>query len=121
MAHILVVDDELLIRQMLKRMLEMEGYEVTTASNGNMAINLVREKHVDLVITDVLMSEADGLELLMKMKKQTCGIKIIAISGGGRIGSQDCLKMARRIGAQRVFPKPVAREEMLKAIKDLLG
>jgi CheY-like chemotaxis protein len=121
MANILVVDDELQIREMLRKMLEMEGHDVITASDGRAAIRLVQQRHVDLIITDIIMPDEDGLGVLMKLKEHSPEIKTIAISGGGRIGPQDYLKMAKGLGAHRVFSKPVEREEMLNAIKELLG
>ncbi len=122
MANILVVDDEFQIREMLRKMLEMEGHDVITASDGRAAIDLVQQRHIhiDLIITDIIMPDEDGLGVLMKLKNHSPEIKVIAISGGGRIGPQDYLKMAKGLGAHRVFSKPVEREEMLNAIKELL-
>lgn len=121
MAHILVVDDEAQIRAMLKQTLEKEGHEVFTAANGVEALKLTQENTIDLVITDIIMPEKEGIETILELKRTFPTIQIIAISGGGRIDPMTHLKMAKNLGARYVFKKPVKRDELLSAVRDLLG
>ena len=121
MKRILIIDDDIQIRQMLRQMLEREGYEVNDASNGAEGIELYRDAPFDLIITDIIMPEKEGLETIMELKGDFQYLKIIAISGGGRIDSKDYLKIAKKFGADRTFSKPFDREELLAAIEKLLS
>lgn len=121
MSRILVIDDDPNIRQMLHHMLEREGFEVATASNGNEALALFRSQPADLVITDIIMPEKEGIETIRELKSDFPDAKIIAISGGGRVGPSDYLKMAKLLGAQRTISKPFDRSEMLAAVKEVMG
>ena len=94
MKRILVVDDEDEIRMMLRQILEMEGYEVSDAANGRMAVNLFRNDPTDLIITDIIMPEKDGIETITELRRDYPDVKIIAITGGGRIGSENHLSNA---------------------------
>ncbi|MDM8524030.1 response regulator transcription factor [Desulfococcaceae bacterium HSG8] len=120
MKRILVIDDEDQVRSMLRMMLEREGYEVEDAENGEVGIRLFRKKPADVVITDILMPEKEGIETIIELRRDFPGAKIIAISGGGRLRSPEIfLKMAKKFGADRIFPKPVERDELLDAVKEL--
>jgi CheY-like chemotaxis protein len=116
-----VIDDDPNIRQMLHHMLEREGFEVSTASNGNEALAMFRAQPADLVITDIIMPEKEGIETIRELKGAFPDTKIIAISGGGRVGPSDYLKMAKLLGAQRTIAKPFDRSEMLSAVKEAIG
>lgn len=120
MAHILIIDDDVQIREMLRQMMEREGYEVLDAANGKVAIRIQREKPADLIITDLIMPEKEGIETIRELKQDFQDIKIIAISGGGRIGPQEYLHLAEMLGAQRTFTKPIEREALLEAVRELL-
>ncbi len=120
MARILIMDDDSLIRRLLRQVLEGEGYEVVEASDGTQGINLNRKMHCDLIITDIIMPEKEGIETIGELRREFKGIKIIAMSGGGRIGPDAYLKMAKDFGAMRTIVKPINREELLKAAKELL-
>ncbi len=120
MARILIVDDESQIRKMLRQMFEREGFEVSVASNGMQGIKAYRENPADLIITDIIMPVKEGVEMIMELKKDFPDAKIIAISGGRRIGPDEYLKIAERIGVNRTFKKPLEREELLKAVKEIL-
>ena len=121
MKKILVIDDEEQMRDMLQRLLEQRGYEVMKAPNGKVGARLCKEEQIDLVITDLLMPEMDGIETIMELKRELPDVKIIAISGGGRIGPEDYLKMANSLGARYTFTKPFSTKELLEAVKDLMG
>ena len=120
MPRILIVDDEIQIRTMLRRMFEREGYEVIDAPDGKVAMSLHREEPADLIITDLVMPGTDGIETIIKLRKGFPEVKIIAMSGGGLVGGEDYLMMAKGLGAMRTFSKPIEREEMLKAVRELL-
>ncbi len=99
----------------------MEGHEVVNASNGKEGIKLFRENGADLIITDIVMPEKEGLETIMELRKGYPDVKIIAISGGGRVDPESYLTMAEKMGASRTLTKPFEREELLEAVRELLG
>ena len=121
MKRILVIDDDTQIREMLREILEREGYQVEDAKNGREASAIHRNKPTDLVITDLIMPEQDGIETIMEFIEKYPTIKIIAISGGGRIGSHDYLEMAQALGAAKTFRKPFKRAEIVQAVSELIG
>lgn len=98
---IIIIDDDDQIREMLMEMLVREGYEVLPASNGKEGIRLYRERQTDLIITDIVMPEKDGLETIMELRKDFPEVKVIAMSGGGRNGPESYLQVAKRLGAVR--------------------
>lgn len=120
MAKILLVDDDLQIRDMLKLTLKRDGHEVTEATNGVQAVLKYVPGEIDLVITDIVMPEKEGIETIMELRSMDPGVKIIAISGGGRINPDDYLKWAHRFGVRYTFAKPVDRMELRDAIEDLM-
>ncbi|MES0446525.1 MAG: PAS domain S-box protein [Desulfobacterales bacterium] len=121
MAHILLIDDDAQIRTMLRQILETEGYEVVDASNGKEGIRLYREDPADLVITDIIMPEKEGIEMIMELKKDFPDVKIIAISAGGQIDAEKYLRTAKMLGAKFTFAKPFERKELLDAVKEIVG
>lgn len=120
MRRILIIDDEPYILLMLKKMLERAGYEVDLASNGKEGLAIFEKNSADLVITDIIMPEKEGLELILEMKKQRPELKIIAISGGGRISPESYLECAKHFGAEKVFQKPFKQKDMVSAVKELI-
>lgn len=120
MARVLVIDDDPLVRAMLKQTLEKSGYEVADASDGAEGIGLFRQKPADVVITDIIMPGKDGWETIVELRRDFPDVKIIAISGGDRIGPTSYLMIGRRFGAQRIFAKPLKKDELLKAVSELL-
>ena len=120
MARILVVDDEVQIRILLRQLLEKEGHKVEEASNGQIALDLYREDPFDLVILDIIMPEKEGVETIMELKRNFENVKIITISGGGRIGPDNYLKLAQQLGALYIFTKPIDNAKLLKAISEIL-
>ena len=120
MANILIIDDDNQFRTMLRKMIERNGHEVVEASDGKEGIKRYRKNPTDLIITDLIMPEKDGVETIQELKKDFPNIKIIAISGGGRLGPQDYLHIAKMLGAQRTLTKPIELPELLKAIDELL-
>jgi len=121
MSRILLVDDDCQVRSMLKLTLERAGHEVTEAEDGNQAVRKYNAETIDLVITDIVMPEKEGIETIMELRSMNGQVKIIAISGGGRINPDDYLNWARRFGVRHTFTKPVDRDQLLEAIDELLG
>lgn len=121
MARILLVDDEPLLRETLKTALQAAGYTVALAPNGEVALKTLAAAPFDLVVTDVLMPETDGLEMIMRIRKQSNNVRIIAMSGGGRMRNMDMLEFAKSFGADTVIAKPFLPKELIAAIKNLIG
>ena len=120
MKLILIIDDDDLFRAMLRQMLESEGYEVLDAPNGMEGIRLYRTKPTDLIITDILMQEKEGFQTIMELQQIFPEVKIIAISGGGCVGPDNYLKIAKMLGVHSTFKKPFQREELLETVLELL-
>jgi CheY-like chemotaxis protein len=120
LALILLIDDDDQIRTMLREMLGRAGYMVMEASDGKEGVKLYRDQPCDLIITDIIMPEKEGIETIRELKRDFPDVKIIAMSGGGRIDAEDYLHMAKMLGAQRTFAKPIERDKLLGAIKELL-
>ncbi len=119
-ARILVVDDENEMRRMLRQMLEFEGFEVVEASDGKIAERLCHEQLFDLIITDLIMPEKEGIELIMGIRQEFPDMRFIAISGGGRLMAGEYLPIAKDLGAASTLEKPFKREDLLAAVHDLL-
>ena len=120
MARILIIDDESQIRSMLRLMLERVGYEIAEAPDGIEGIRQYRENPADLIITDLIMPNKDGIGMIIDLKKEFPKVKIIAMSGGGVNRPEGYLDGAKKLGASRTLTKPIDRDEMLKAVKDTL-
>jgi DNA-binding NtrC family response regulator len=120
MPQILIIEDDVSVLKMLKQMLEREGFVVSTASDGNQGIKQYCQEKADVVITDIIMPDKEGIETITDLKRQDPEAKIIAISGGGRNQPEDYLLLAQKLGARFTFKKPVDRQRLLSAIKDCL-
>ena len=121
MARILIIDDDIQVRNILKRTFEQEGFEVTDAPDGEKGIKLFHQEQPDVVITDIVMPEKEGLETIMELHRENPKLKIIAISGGGlSINGGNSLFIAGKIGAHRTFIKPFDRKEIVEAVRELL-
>jgi CheY-like chemotaxis protein len=121
MPRILIVDDDPFARSMLQSMLTDAGYEVHEASNGREALGAYGERPADVVILDVLMPEMEGLETIQRLKQMDPDVSVIAISGGGRYGLVEHLRLAEGLGAVRTFYKPLDNGKLLAALRDLTG
>jgi len=120
MKDILVMDDDFQFRQVLKLRLEEAGYKVHDAGDGINGMRLLSAEPIGLVITDIIMPGKEGIEPIREIRHDYPDVKIIAISGGGRINGECYLRTAKRLGADRTFTKPFKREELLAAIQELL-
>jgi CheY-like chemotaxis protein len=121
MPRILLVDDDESFRPMLHETLERFGYEVVVAVNGLEALDRYRERPADLVLTDVIMPDKEGLETIRDIRREWPDAKIIAMSGGGRTTPENYLKMAQNLGAGEVLTKPFSNRDLLEAIQRVLG
>jgi CheY-like chemotaxis protein len=121
MPRILVVEDDVPFREMLRKILERAGYEVQEAQNGHVALELYRQQPSDLIITDLVMPEKEGIETILEFRRLNSAVKIIAISGGGRMNPAVNLAMAQKLGANRTLAKPFAPQELLDAIAEVLA
>jgi YesN/AraC family two-component response regulator len=120
MARILIIDDEPQIRSMLKLMLERDGYEVVEAPDGVEGIRVYRQNPADLIITDLIMPNKDGIGMIIDLKKEFPEVKIIAMSGGGLNKPDGYLKGAKKLGASCTLTKPIDREEILRVVAAIL-
>ena len=121
MARILIIDDDERVRTMIRQMLERAGYETIEAPDGKVAAGIYRRTPPDLIVTDIIMPEREGLEIITELRREHPNIKIIAISGGGRVSGVDYLDLAKKLGADRTLAKPFHQEELLDAVRTLLG
>lgn len=119
MTHILVVDDDPDVAESIQIMLEDRDYSFETARNGREGMRALGSGDFDLIITDVLMPEKDGLELVMEAKKNF-DIKIIAMSGGGRGSAKNYLEMASDFGADAILAKPFSINQLLDCIDQVM-
>ena len=122
MARILIIDDDDQFRTMLKTMLEKAGYnDIEEAANGSIGMKLFRQHPFDLVITDIIMPDKEGIEMITELTRDYPRIKIIAMSGGGRIGPQSYLDMAKHLGASRTLAKPFKHSDLIDVVQELLN
>jgi two-component system chemotaxis response regulator CheY len=120
MAGILLVEDERELREMLKLVLIRNKYTVFEAGDGKEAINGFKPAITDLVITDIIMPDEDGLKVIMRLRELKPSIKMIAISGGGKAGPGSYLNMAKTLGADAIYSKPFSINDLLLKIEQLL-
>jgi CheY-like chemotaxis protein len=119
MSRILVIDDEEPVRATLCMVLTNLGHTVFEAPDGKIGLEMFREHAPDVVVTDLVMPETEGLEVVMTLRGANPDLKIIVISGGGRQGSADNLRMAKYLGASLVIPKPMTIAQLKAALDDL--
>jgi YesN/AraC family two-component response regulator len=121
MHKVLIIDDESSIRKMLKKLLEKNGYQALEANDGKQGIALFKKHEPELIITDLIMPEKEGLETIKELKKIDPDVKIIAMSGGGITDPKIYLNFASKFGAVRTFTKPVDNGILLSTIKEIFS
>lgn len=119
--NILIIDDEESITYMLKRLFERKGYNVLTACDGIEGIRTFKNNPIDLVITDIIMPEKEGVEVIFELQRANAKCKIIAVSGGGYLNPQDYLSTAEEIGVSATFSKPFDTQALLAKVQELIG
>jgi CheY-like chemotaxis protein len=118
MAKILVIDDEEQLRDLLKQMLTRDGHKVMTAYDGVEGIRCFDTFHPDVVITDIIMPNKDGIEVITELLCRDSNIAIIAISGGRRaITAEFNLESAELLGVKGILSKPFTREQLREAVQ----
>lgn len=116
MKQVLVIDDNAAIGEMIARMLAGEAFHCTMLLSGEDLADHLRRAHFDLIITDILMPDVEGIEIIREVRHDFPEIPIIAMSGGGHSIGIDVLKSAQQLGARAVLAKPFTRKDLLAAI-----
>lgn len=119
MAKILLIDDEPMVRAAVSAALVSVGHEVTPAQNGMEGLEIFSQGDFSLVITDIIMDEMEGLETIIELKKKSPHQKIMAISGGGKLGARTHLDLALKFGAEKVLEKPFRLAELFSVVNEL--
>ena len=118
--RILIVDDDDQMRSLIGKMLDGTGHDVVVAPDGKAGLGLIDEQPPDVVVTDILMPETDGLELIYTLRRDFPDVKIIAISGCGETGYLNFLSEAEEFGADETLRKPFTRAQLLETIERVL-
>jgi DNA-binding NtrC family response regulator len=121
MARLLIVDDDIGFQNTVRRMAERLGHEVGTAANGVAALKQFRSHPADVVLMDVYMPDADGIETTLKLSQEFPGVRVIVTTGGGYLSREITLDLAGRLGAFRTLPKPFSVGELRAAIDAALA
>ena len=121
MSTILVIEDDPGVRRVLQHTLEYAGHEVRAVDNGRDALRAVADEEPDLVVTDIVMPDSDGLEIIRILRSDHPGVRIIAISGGGMICRTTYLELAHLLGAHATLQKPILPSDLVFAVAELLG
>lgn len=120
MKQILIIDDDNLVRGMMAKAIQKAGYNVKEASDGNEGLQIILHYPIDLVITDMLMPDKEGVETIIEIREIRKDLKIVAMSSGGKKQDMTFLKMAEGVGANKLLKKPFRPSELLETIKGLL-
>ena len=120
MNRILIVDDDPSFRTVLRMMLLKRGYDVIEAGDGNEALQLMETRGAEVVVTDLIMPEKEGLETIQELRSRYPETKVIAMSGGGDFTGQDILAVARILGAHSVLAKPFTSQQIAAALDGVI-
>jgi CheY-like chemotaxis protein len=118
MSRLLLIEDDVSLRRMLAQMLTRNGYTVSEARNGRVALKVLAETPVDIVVTDMIMPEMEGVETIRHLRREYPSIKIVAISGGGISSADSYLEIAKKMGVHRTLAKPFTPDELMTAIRE---
>ena len=118
--QVLIIEDDDRLRTTLKKLLEQEGFMVQDAEEGNSGLALFKKTPADLVITDLIMPGKEGMETIIDIRKTNKDVKIIAISGGGRVRAAEYLPVAEIAGADMTLAKPFSFNQLLGKVNKLL-
>jgi two-component system, chemotaxis family, chemotaxis protein CheY len=118
---VLVIDDEPTIRQSLEVLLETYGFQVALARDGAQGLAAFRRIEPDLVLTDIVMPNQDGIETILTMRRERPEAKIIAMSGRGSVGNTEYIDIAARLGADAAIPKPLEASKLIAAVEALMA
>ncbi len=119
--RVLIIDDDIeLLRQMVMAF-RSRAFDVFAAPDGQAGLTQFAKTPTDLVVTDIIMPNREGIETIVALKKKGPSVKVIAISGGYRVGPKDFLNLAGHVGADAVLPKPFKLSDLLDKAEALLG
>lgn len=122
MKKILLIDDDDSMRLLLERVLKRAGYEVTSCDDGRKGLKEIRRAgSFDLIVTDIVMPEVEGIDVILQVRQENPDIPVVAISGGGRNSPHTYLQMAVKLGANVMLAKPFSNEELLLAVEGQLA
>jgi DNA-binding NtrC family response regulator len=119
--QILLVDDDPELRSMLRRTLVRSGYAAHEAGNGREALAILKQVPIDLVVTDIIMPDMEGIELILSLHKHRPALRVIAMSAGGRLHPHGYLTLAKSSGATRTIEKPFEIGDFLALIREVLA
>jgi DNA-binding response OmpR family regulator len=119
-AMILLIEDEPAVRETVRQVLASEGHDVICASDGRKGVDLFRKSVFDLVVTDIIMPEKEGIQTISEIRAINPRARIIAMSGGGRVGSTDFLSVASKLGANDTIAKPFDPEDLIAKVDKLM-
>ena len=118
-CSVLVIDDESALREILSQVLTDAGHRVVGAENGKEASKALATSAFDVVLTDVIMPEKDGMQVISEVRKKFPEVRIIAMSGGGHVSRDQYLKIAKGLGAHAILEKPFANQKLLDTIEEM--
>ena len=121
MARILVIEDDEAVQELIKEILVAAGHQIVLAADGRAGMACVVENSMDLIITDNIMPEQEGLETIQRLRRQGASLPILAISGGRLRGNTDFLEIAREFGATDTLTKPFRAQDLVTKVIGLLG
>ena len=114
--HVLLIDDEPMVRKIVRKMLERQGHTVVEAENGRIGLAELQKRPFDLVVTDIVMPEVEGLEVLMSVRQHHPSLPVVVMSGTGHALALKSLELASKLGATAVLQKPFASDALAQAI-----
>ena len=120
MSRILVIDDEAMARTVMETVLKRAGHSVRCEKDGQAGLAAFMRETPDLVITDIIMPEKEGIETIRSIRKLDPSVPILAISGGGRAANTDFLPLAEKFGANGTLAKPFSTNALLNAVRTAL-
>ena len=118
--RVIVIDDDPAVRNVIVAAFTRAGCDVRSAADGRSGVKLFNTLPAHLVVTDIVMPNQEGIETILQLKRRERPPKVIAISGGGRLGGQDFLLWAKHLGADAVLPKPFRTSQLIEVARDLL-
>ncbi len=117
---ILLIEDDLALLRSLGARIADQGADIILAADGAAGLEAFNARHFDIVVTDIVMPEREGVETIMAIKRESPRTPVLAISGGGRLGGEEFLKLAKRLGADATLAKPFRSDDLLAALKRLV-
>lgn len=120
MANILLVEDDHDVAFTLSEYLRSKAHKIKCVPDGQEALQIIEDRHPDIIITDIIMPNMNGIAFIRAVKEGYPSLKIIAISGGGRVGANEYLSSAEVFGAEKIFSKPINNDQLIQAIDTLL-